>query len=50
MGIMFTIDLISTLRYRANDYDVGIDSLFNIIKTILMFICMNISSGLLEIL
>ncbi len=34
MGIMFTIDFISTLRYRANDYGVGIDSLFNIIKTI----------------
>jgi membrane protease YdiL (CAAX protease family) len=34
MGVMFTIDLISTLRYRANDYGVGIDSLFNIIKTI----------------
>jgi len=34
MGIMFTIDLISSLRYRANDYGVGIDSLFNIIKTI----------------
>jgi uncharacterized protein len=36
MGIMFTIDLISTLRYRANDYGVGIDSLFNIIKTIFL--------------
>jgi uncharacterized protein len=35
MGVMFTIDLISTLRYRANDYGVGLDSLFNIIKTIL---------------
>jgi len=35
MGVMFTIDIISTLRYRANDYGVGIDSLFNIIKTIL---------------
>ena len=34
MGIMFTIDLISTLRYRANDYGVGIDTLLNIIKTI----------------
>ena len=34
MGIMFTIDLISTLRYRANDYGVGLDALFNIIKTI----------------
>jgi membrane protease YdiL (CAAX protease family) len=35
MGIMFSIDLISTLRYRANDYSVGIDSLLNIVKAIL---------------
>ena len=34
LGIMFTIDLISTLRYRANDYGVGLDALLNIIKTI----------------
>jgi membrane protease YdiL (CAAX protease family) len=34
MGIMFTIDLISTLRYRANEYGVGLDALLNIIKTI----------------
>ncbi len=34
MGVMFTIDLTSSLRYRANDYGVGIDSLFNIIKII----------------
>lgn len=34
MGVMFTIDLISTLRYRANDYGVGIDTLVNIIQTI----------------
>lgn len=34
MGIMFTIDLISTLRYRANDYGIGIDSLLNITKII----------------
>lgn len=33
MGVMVTIDMISTLRYRANDYGVGIESLFNIIKT-----------------
>jgi hypothetical protein len=33
-GVMFAIDLISTLRYRANDYGVGLVSLFNIIKTI----------------
>jgi membrane protease YdiL (CAAX protease family) len=34
MGIMFTIDIISTLRYRANEYGIGLDSLFNILKTI----------------
>jgi uncharacterized protein len=34
VGIMFTIDLISTLRYRANDYGVGLDALLNIIKII----------------
>ncbi|MFI5238073.1 MAG: CPBP family intramembrane glutamic endopeptidase, partial [Ignavibacteriales bacterium] len=33
-GVMFAIDLISTLRYRVNDYGVGLDSLFNIIKII----------------
>ena len=33
MGVMLSIDIVSTLRYRANDYGVGIDSLFNIIKT-----------------
>jgi hypothetical protein len=30
---MLTIDTISTLRYRVNDYGVGIESLFNIIKS-----------------
>jgi len=34
MGVMFSIDVISTLRYRANDYGVGLDSLFNIITKI----------------
>jgi membrane protease YdiL (CAAX protease family) len=34
MGVMFTIDIISTLRYRANEYGVGLNSLFNIIQTI----------------
>jgi len=34
MGVMFTIDIISTLRYRANEYGIGLDSLFNILKTI----------------
>jgi len=32
-GVMFTIDLVSTLRYRTNEYGVGLDALFNIIKT-----------------
>ncbi len=34
-GIMFSIDLISTLRYRANDFGIGINSLLNIIKQII---------------
>lgn len=34
LSVMFSIDLISTLRYRANDYGIGIESLFNIIKII----------------
>ena len=34
MGVMFSIDLISTLRYRANDYGVGFESLLNLFKTI----------------
>lgn len=33
MGVMLSVDIISTLRYRANDYGVGIESLLNIIKT-----------------
>ena len=33
MGVMFSIDLISTLRYRANDYGVGINSIINIVKS-----------------
>lgn len=33
-GVMFAIDFISTLRYRANDYGVGLDSLINVIKNI----------------
>ena len=32
MSVMFSIDLISSLRYRANDYGVGISSLINILK------------------
>jgi len=34
MSVMFNIDLISTLRYRANDFGVGFSSLMNIIKTL----------------
>ena len=34
MGVMLSIDLISTLRYRANDYGVGVDSVLKIIKVI----------------
>ena len=34
MGVMISIDFISTLRYRANDYGVGVESLLNIISTI----------------
>jgi len=34
MGVMFSIDMISTLRYRANDYGVGINSILNIIQNI----------------
>ncbi len=32
MGVMFSIDLISSLRFRANDYGIGISSLLNIIS------------------
>jgi len=34
MSVMFSIDLISTLRYRANDFGIGFSSLMNIIKTL----------------
>ena len=34
IGVMFSIDLISSLRFRANDYGVGITSFINIIKQI----------------
>jgi uncharacterized protein len=35
MSVMFSIDLISTLRFRANDFGVGFSSLMNIIKNLL---------------
>ena len=34
MGIMFSIDFICTLRFRANDYSLGISSFINLIKEI----------------
>ena len=34
ISIMFSIDFISTLRFRANDYGIGLESLINIIKEI----------------
>jgi CAAX protease family protein len=33
-GVMFSIDFISTLRYRAGDFGVGFSSLFHIIRQI----------------
>ncbi len=32
IGVMFSIDFISSLRFRADDYGIGITSLINIIK------------------
>lgn len=32
IGVMFSIDFISTLRFRANDYGIGITSLVNLVK------------------
>jgi membrane protease YdiL (CAAX protease family) len=34
IGIMFLIDIISALRFRAEDYGIGLNSIFNIIKEI----------------
>lgn len=34
IGVMYSIDIISSLRFRADDYGVGIASLINIIKQI----------------
>lgn len=33
-GVMFSIDFISSLRYRADDYGIGFSSIINIIKQI----------------
>lgn len=35
-GVMFTIDLLCTLRFRTQDYGTGITSLFNIFKGFLL--------------
>lgn len=34
IGVMFSIDFISTLRFRANDYGIGITSILNLVKQI----------------
>ncbi len=34
IGVMYSIDLISSLRFRANDYGIGLDSLLNLLKQI----------------
>jgi uncharacterized protein len=34
IGVMFSIDFISTLRYRANDYGIGVASILNLVKQI----------------
>lgn len=34
IGVMFSIDLISSLRFRANDYGIGFTSIVNLIKQI----------------
>jgi membrane protease YdiL (CAAX protease family) len=34
MGVMLSIDLISTLRYRINEYGIGLDAFIHIFKTI----------------
>lgn len=35
MSVMFSIDLISVLRFKAGDYDIGINSIINIISAII---------------
>ena len=34
IGVMFSIDLISSLRFRADDYGIGFSSIINLIKQI----------------
>jgi membrane protease YdiL (CAAX protease family) len=35
LGVMYSIDLISALRYRADDYGIGLTSIINLINKIL---------------
>jgi len=35
LGVMYSIDFLSVLRYRANDYGIGFESIFNIIASLL---------------
>lgn len=35
IGVMYSIDLISTLRFRANDYGIGLTSIINLLKHII---------------
>ncbi len=32
IGVMFSIDFVSTLRFRANEYGIGLESFINLIK------------------
>jgi membrane protease YdiL (CAAX protease family) len=34
IGVMFSIDVISSLRFRANDYGIGFTSIINLVKQI----------------
>jgi membrane protease YdiL (CAAX protease family) len=34
IGVMFSIDVISSLRFRANDYGIGLTSIINLVKQI----------------
>ena len=34
IGVMFSIDVISSLRFRANDYGIGFASIINLVKQI----------------
>ena len=34
IGVMFSIDIISSLRFRADDYGIGFTSIINLIKQI----------------